>query len=219
MRLTGLILLVLGLLGAIVGTFSGCGSLFSWNGRHVIETAALAEGPNARALTPVEGRRYTLAVEVVFDREGLAVNDGVTQVEAKLPLVVRVKDGTGGSLAGVTGWLDPNEPPNVLYGQSAREARVMPELRVERLVGPFFVSSRTPVAIDIDLGADRVGRARIHERRLVIHDDALPGSIKRAFAIAALGSVAFVAGGVVLIVGIVRRRMNNRLGRAKGKVV
>jgi hypothetical protein len=217
-RLTGLILLFLGLLAAIVGTFTGCGSLFSWNGRHPVKTTDLADGKSSQTFEPEAGQRYTVGVEVVFDREGLEQREGVTQVEAKMPLVVRVSS-SGGKLAETTGWLDPNEPPNVLYGHAAKESRAMPELRVERLVGPFGVSSTAPVAVDVDLGPDRVGRARILARRLVVYDDRLPGSIKRAFFVAGLGAILFVAGVVVLVVGIVKKRARNRVGVAGRNVL
>jgi hypothetical protein len=207
-RAAGVFLLLLGLLASVVGLFSGCGSLFSWNGRHAIDVQTLPEGPSSRTLVPEPGRRYTLSVQVVFDREGLTKRDGVIVVEAKMPLVVRVKDPAGTTLAEVTGWLDPNEPPNVLFGQTARESMRGPtsDLYVERSVGPCIAASATPVSVDVDLGPDRVDAAQILARRLVIHDDALPSSIRNAFVVAAGGVVAFVAGLVIVVIGWFRRR-------------
>jgi hypothetical protein len=223
----------LGILMLVVGMFNGCGALFTWNGRHPIAVVPLPstlsslpappdvsgvggeEAPVTHTLTPVPGRRYTLIVEAVFDREGLAKGaDGVTIVEAKMPLVVRAKDGAGTSLAQVAGWLDPNEPPNVLYGQAAHESihRRGPtaDLSVTRLVGPFTAASASPITVEVSLGADRLGRAEVLSRRLVIHDDAVPGAIRNAFIVAGAGAVAFLAGLVVIAVEWFRRRTGGR---------
>lgn len=215
MRLVGVVLLLVGLLAVVVGTFSGCGTLFSWNGRHPIDAMDLPEGATVRSLVPEPGRRYTVSVQVVFDREGLDTHEGVTLVEAKQPLVVRVKDAAGTVRAEVVGWLDPNEPPNVLYGQSAKNplphsTKPMPELVVERLVGPFIASDKAPLSVQVDLGADRIGHARIAERRLVFYDDAMPPRIWNAFLVAGAGGAAFFIGAVLLVVGWWRRRRGPR---------
>jgi len=213
-RLVGVVLLVLGLVAAVAGTFSGCGALFSWNGRHPIDVVPLAgEGPTTDKLVPDPGRRYTLSVQVVFEREGLPEEEGMPIVHAKMPLVVRVKDPMGTTLAETVGWLDPAEPPNVLYGQAAREGRgPMPELLVERLVGPFSASSNAPLTASVELGADRVGTARILARRLVVYDDRLPPSIRSSFVIAGAGALAFIAGVVLLAIGWFRRRETRKRG-------
>lgn len=213
MRIVGVILLVLGLVAAVAGTFSGCGALFSWNGRHPIESVPLAEGSTTQTLVPEPGRRYTLSVRVVFDREGLPKEEGVvTHVEAKMPLVVRVKDPMGTTIAETVGWIDPNEPPNVLYNQAVREPGrgPVPELSVERVVGPFSAASNAPLAVHVELGADRVGTARITSRRLVIHDDRMPPTIRNAFIIAGAGAAGFLAGLVLLVVGWFKRRRRAR---------
>ena len=228
MRIVGVVLLVLGLVTAVAGTFGGCGSLFSWNGRHPISAVPLGEGPTTESVVPVPGRRYTLSVQVVFDREGLPKNEGVTHVVAKMPLVVRVKDPMGTSLAETTGWIDPNEPPNVLYGQAVRETEhrpglpqdrrtesAVPELVVERLVGPFAAASDAPLSVYVDVGADRVGSARIAARRLVIHDDRMPPNIRSSFVAAAAGVIAFFTGLVLLVVGWFRR---SRAPRKQGGI-
>ena len=229
MRIIGVVLLVLGLVAAVAGTFSGCGSLFSWNGRHPISVVSLDEGPITLELVARPGRRYTLSIQVVFEREGLLKEEGVTHVEAKMPLVVRVKDRMGTSLAEATGWLDPSEPPNVLYGQAARESEprpgvpaaapgsrgAPPELVVERLVGPFSASSDAPLSIHVDVGADRVGTARIASRRLVVHDDRMPPNIRSSFIVAGVGLIAFLAGAVLVLVGWFKRR---RMPRKRGGI-
>jgi hypothetical protein len=206
-RLLGFVLLAFGLVTIVAGTISGCGALFSWNGRHAVDERALDATPVAYPFRPEAGRRYTLAVQVVFDREGLPRRDGSVVVEAKMPLVVRARDEAGTKLAELTGWLDPEQPPNVLYGQSARQSRgPMPELVVERVVGPFITASTAPLTIEVDIGPDRVGTTRVVARRLVIHDDATPPTVRNAFLAAGGGGVAFVAGIVVLIRGWFRRR-------------
>jgi hypothetical protein len=218
-----LVLLLVGLVGGVVATFMGFGSLFAWNGRHAVDVVPLGEGPTSRKLVTEPGRRYTVSVQVVFDREGLPKREGVTVVEATMPLVVRVKDPAGTVRAEVTGWLDPNEPPNVLYGQAAHEARSphpstpthagMPELVVERLVGPFISSDRGPLDVNVDLGPDRIGVARVLERRLVIYDDTLPPNIRNAFIVAGAGVAAFIAGAALIVVGWFRRRGTTRKRR------
>jgi len=210
MRIAGALLVLLGIVAAVTGTFMGCGSLFSWNGRHPVETRPLGAGEVAdtQPLVPVPGRRYTVSVVVVFDREGVERQDGVAVVHAKMPLVVRVKDAAGTTLAEATGWLDPEEPPNVLYGQAAHESMrgPTPELAVERLVGPFNAASAAPLAVSVTLGPDRVGATRIASRRLVVYDDATPPSIKNHFIVAGSGVLAAVVGIVLLVAGWFRRR-------------
>lgn len=220
MRITGLALLFVGLIALIVGTMSGCNTLFSWNGRHTVDAAALTEGHTTRALSPEPGRRYTVSIRLLFDRDSVELRDGVADVHAAFPLVVRVTDKQHTVRAEVSGWLDPSEPPNVLYGQAVKEA-AMPytELSVERLVGPFIASSADPLSIDVDLGPDRVGRARVLERRLVVYDDALPPQIRHAFMLAGGGAVVFVAGAVLTIRGWLRRRRDSgRTGRKRGGI-
>jgi hypothetical protein len=208
MRLPGLVLVAIGLVSLVVGMATGCGSLFSWNGRHATYAEPIGDAALHHELTPQAGRRYTVSVEVAFSREGLPSHDGVVDVDAKMPLVVQVKDASGTSIIRAAGWLDPHEPPNVLYGhaEQPRAGRPLPELVVVRLVGPFLVSSVAPISIDVNLGPDRVGTAKILERRLVIHDDAWPAAVRNAFLLAGGGAVALVVGIVLLVVGWFRRR-------------
>jgi hypothetical protein len=217
-RLTGAVILLVGLVTAVVGAFRGCGALFAWNGRHAIAVDSLAASPFSRTLVPEAGCRYTLSIQVVFDREGLPVREGVVVVEAKMPLVVRVKDGAGTTLAETNGWLDPNEPPNVLYGQAATAGRSVAhaaELVVERLVGPFAVSSGAPISVDVNLGPDRLGSARILDRRLVIHDDRLPSAIHNSFVVGAIGATSSVVGVALLLVGWLQRRSRGNRDRRR----
>lgn len=214
MRALGLALTLIGLLVTIVASFTGCNALFAWNGRHPVIVEALGEGVATHSFTAVGGKRYTIGVQVVFDREGLEMKDGSVVVEAEMPLVIRVRDQAKTTLAETIGFLDPSKPPNVLYGQSARprERGPMPELVVERLLGPFTAASDAPLLVDTNLGADHVGSARILERRLVIHDDALPPSIRNAFLLASAGLVSFISGLVVVVLGWLRTRRKPRKG-------
>lgn len=127
-------------------------------------------------------------------------------VSAKLPIIARIVDARGATVAETTGWIDPEEPPTVLYGThpSPRLAGVT-ELVAERLVGSFPASSADPFEIRIDLGPDRTKKAKIAETRIVVYDDVTPPSIKRALGAAAVGGVAVVAGLGILFVGFFRR--------------
>lgn len=217
-RILGVLLALIGLLAVVIGVFTGFGSLFAWNGRHAVEVHPIGDVALIKTFVPEPGRRYTLGVQAVFDREGLERREGVVIVDAKMPLVVRVKDDVGTTVAEAVGWLDPNERPNVLYGHAAREAPKMPELVVERLVGPFHVSSPTPLSIEANLGPDRVGKARIVARRLVIHDDAWPASVRNAFVAAGLGVVGFVVGLLLAIAGWIRSRTQRRASRRASRM-
>ncbi len=215
MRLFRVVLVYLGLVMLVVGTFNGCSTLFTWNGRHPLAVVPLADEAVTHTLTPAAGRRYTLSVEVVFDREGLdATEDGIASVQAQLPLVVHVTDAAGTSLANVVGTLDPNESPNVLYGKGAHEGMRggMPELVAARLIGPFAATSPSSIRIDVTLGADRLAAAPITARRLVIHDDAWPSPIRNAFLVAGIGAVVLFSGTVLVVRGWIRdaRRQRRR---------
>lgn len=195
MRIIGTLLVAVGLLLLVSGSLLGCGALFSWDGKHLIETHALeSEKPFVQTMTPEPGRRYSFAVQIVFER---------TEVPpaAKLSIVGRIVDKSGTKLGETIGWIDPDEPPTVVYGihQSS-------ELRAERLVGAFHASTRDPVEVRVELGADRTGTTRILERRLVVYDDVTPSPIKRALWGAAAGGVLFVAGIAVLFASFFRGR-------------
>jgi hypothetical protein len=209
-RSIGFLLVIVGLVATVIGVASGCGSLFSFNGRHRIEVHPLILGtPLHQAFPGKSGKRYTLAVQVVFAREGLVESNGALVVEAKLPLMASLED------AKLVGWLDPSEPPTVLYGQStnpnARQPKAEgggagpPELAAERLIGPYLAPFDRDLTFVVDLGPDRVGRAQVKEVRVVVYDDKLPTSITVAFVAAAAGVVALSGGTLLLLFGLLRR--------------
>lgn len=195
MRILGSLLLVVGLLLLVSGSLLGCGALFSWNGKHLVETRTLeSDKPFVHTLEPEPGRRYSFAVQVVFERTE-------TAPAAKISIVARVVDKSGAKLGETIGWIDPDEPPTVVYGIHQAS-----ELLAERVIAAFHASSRDPVEIRVELGADRTGTTRILERRLVVYDDVTPAPIKRALWGAAAGGVLFVAGILVLFGSFFRRR-------------
>ncbi len=213
MRRLGLLLLVLGLVAVVIGTASGCGTFFSFNGRHPVATHALVLGTPVRQTFPAKaGLRYTLAVHVVFEREDLPVSNGLFVVEAQLPIVASLEDASGVAITKAVGFIDPNEPPTVLYGADAnpnqrRPSGVAPrELVAERLVGSYTAPSDRDVTYAVDLGPDRIGKAKVKETRLVIYDDKLPASITVAFVAAGAGAVSFVVGAIMLLFSLFRPR-------------
>lgn len=186
---------------------SGCGSLFAFNGRHPIAVSPLTPGtPLVQSVPGKRDRRYTLAIQVVFDRDGVPEESGALHVEAKFPLAATLED------AKINGWLDPNEPPSVLYGQSTNPNAgrpkdvAPPELVVERLVGPVLATTDHALALSVDLGTDRVNRAHIQEARVVLYDDALPPPITLAFGAAAAGAAALLCGLVLFVSTLARKR-------------
>ena len=216
-------LVALGLVALVTGIASGCGTLFSFNGRHALLVEPLVPGVPLRKAFPAKaGRRYTLAVHVVFEREGLTEVDGQVVVEAKMPLMASIEDTSGVAVARAVGWLDPNEPPTVLYGHGSEAHQRRPmgvapaELVAERLVGPITPALDRDVTYVVDLGADRVGKAALKGARVVIYDDTLPRSISLAFIAAAAGALAVVAGSILLFFGLFRSR---RGGKRRGQVV
>lgn len=209
----GFLLLFFGLVGIVVGVASGCGSLFSFNGRHPLAVYPLELGKPVRSTFPAkEGKRYTLAIHVVFEREGLAEENGQVLVEAKLPLVAAIEDTSGVAVVKIVGWLDPSEPPTVLYGHASASTQRRPmgvppaELVAERLLGPYTVPAARDVVYTVDLGPDRIGKAPVKEARIALYDDALPRSITFAFLGASAGAVAFLIGAIMLLLGVVRAR-------------
>lgn len=206
-RRLGLFLVVAGLVATVIGIASGCGSLFSFNGRHPILLHGLSPGTPLRQAFPAKaGRRYTLAVQIVFEREGLAESNGALVVEAQFPLVATLESTT----VKTVGWIDPNEPPNVLYGQSANPHVRRPrgagpvELVVERLVGPYVATADGELRYVVDLGPDRLAKAPVKEARVVIYDDTLPSSVTVAFVAAGAGVIAFISGTILLLLGLLR---------------
>lgn len=230
MRLTGTALLLAGLLLLAGGLFFGCGSFFSWNGRHPIATGDIELGtPVTRTLPVRAGRRYTLAVQVVFEREGLPEENGALVVRAKLPLSASIKSPRSGEGPAISGWLDTELPPTTLYGQAAEIERQRrpagsppPELVAERLLGPYTAPDDGEAAFAVDLGRARalgeVGGgpasppARIRQARLAVYDDQMPSSVRLPFHAAGAGGLCVLAGAVLLgsalFRGGARRRKN-----------
>jgi hypothetical protein len=210
-RLTGSLLALGGLVLLVVGLFMGCGSLFAWNGRHPVEVVALTPGtPLSHVVEPVPGRRYTVSVQVIFDR---AAGDAA----AKMPLVARIHDGHGALLAETVGWLDPDSAPTVMLGThpSPRQSDET-ELVAERIVGAFPASKRERVSVAVDLGSDQSGGGRILGARAVIYDDVIPPSIKGLLGLAAVGALGSVAGFTLLVASFFRgRRRRGGVRRAE----
>jgi hypothetical protein len=210
-RGVGLVVFLIGLVLVGGGLFVGCGSLFSWNGRHPVAVSPLTLGtPAQRTLRVKGGQRYTLAVQVVFERDGLAEQGGALVVEAKMPLAASIKGPTGDGPE-VVGWLDPAEPPTTLFGHAA-DAETQrrpngsppPELAAQRMLGPYLAPGDGEATFAVTLGPDRVGRARIREARAVVFDDVMPSSVKWPFYAAGAGGVATAAGLGLLVVGLFR---------------
>jgi hypothetical protein len=202
----------------ITCALNGCNTLFAWNGRHAIQSQTLIEGHTHTQVTTELNRRYTIAVQAIFDPEHVGDSNGMAAAEAKLSLVVKAQDPGGQTMAELKGWLDPNEPPNVFYTRPLKERSR--EIRVERLVSPFQAATVETIGIDVDLGEDRIGQYPILEKRLVIYDDALPSPIRNAVIGLVAGGLAWIAGVAVLLVGWSRgRRKRKRSGLPRAEVV
>ena len=216
-RRLGFVFVIVGLVAAIVGTASGCGAFFTFSGRHPILTAPLVAGtPLRQTIAAKAGRRYTLAVQVVFERTGLGQTNGALVVEAQLPLVASLET------AQVTGTLDPSEPPNVLYGQSANpnvrgpRGAAAQELMVERLVGPWRAPSDREIACTVEIGPDRLARARIREARIIVYDDRLPTAITCALAVGGGGVMTLISGTILVVFS---RRRARRSGARRQAIL
>jgi hypothetical protein len=216
-------LVAIGLVAMVTGVASGCGSLVSFNGRHPVAVEPLVPGVPLRKAFPAKaGKRYTLAIQVVFEREGLPELNGQAVLEAKLPLMASIEDTSGVAVAKAVGWIDPNEPPTVLMGRAADAQQRRPhgtppaELVAERLLGPIAPAIDRDVTYTIDLGTDRIGKTALKEARLVLYDDTLPRSITVAFVAAGAGTVAFGLGVILLFFGLFR---STRGGKRRGQVV
>lgn len=217
MRLVALALVFLGIVATAAGAVVGCTTIFASNERHRVAAHELPlEAPLGQSFQAKRGTRYTLGVQVVFDREGLPEKDGALVVEARLPLVAVVKDAAGEEVAKAVGWLDPAEPPTFLSGHAAHFPRAMkevPELVAERLVGPFTSPRDEAMRLEVRLGGDvsaaeRPGAtpSRIAKTRVVLYDDALPGAVVLAVVVAVLGLGATLAGVALLMSGLFRKR-------------
>lgn len=204
----------------------GCGTLFSWNGRHPIAVHELtADKPLHATIDARAGRRYTIGIHAVVDRQGLVEEHGIPVVEAKLPFVASINDSAGTQVVRSAGWLDPHEPPTVLYGNGHNvdkqhaPGEPPPELVIERLVGPWPSAQNQPISFDATLGEDRVQKVRIASGRVVVYDDAYPTSIKVAFSVAATGAVICAVGVMLLLLRGVRSLLSRRGGNRRRKNV
>lgn len=220
MRAAVLVVFFVGLVALAGGLFMGCGSLFAWNGRHPIAVAPITIGtPAQQTLAVRANRRYTLAVQVVFDKEGLEERSGLLFVDAKMPLDASIK-GTTGEPQQVSGSLDPNEPPTTLFGhrtdpEGQRHARGAPppELAAQRMIGPFRPYADGEATFAVHVGPDRVGRATIREVRAVIYDDQMPAAVKLPFAAAGIGAAMTALGLGFLVTGFLRRKRGGQRAR------
>ena len=206
-------LVAVGLVALVVGIASGCGTLFSYNGKHPIAVQSFASSTPLRHTFPAKaGRRYSIAVHVVFDRDAVPDSNGQLVVEARFPLVASIEDGAGLPAAKVVGWLDPSEPPTVLYGHVASASQRRPmgagpeELVAERLVGPYMPAQDRDVTYAVELGADLIAKVPVRETRVVVYDDALPSAIGVAFAVAGVGALALITGVILLFLGLFTAR-------------
>lgn len=198
----------------------GCGSLFAWNGRHPVAVAPLTIGAPAQQVVPVRaGRRYSLAVQVVFEREGLEEKNGLLVVDAKMPFEASIEGATG-EPARASGWLDTHEAPTALFGhhtdpdaQRHAPGTPPPELAAQRMIGPFLSRRDGEATFAARLGADAVGTARIREVRAVVYDDQLPTAVKLPLAGAVVGAVLTLGGLVALVVGYARRKRGGKRPR------
>jgi len=206
----GFFLLFAGLVAIAVGGFVGCGTLFTFNGRHAVAEWDLAPGtPIEKSFGATRTARYTLAIQVVFDRGDVEQTIDGADPHAHLPLVATLVDGDGNTPVKAVGWLDPNEPPTVLFGRSVdprMRGNAVPELAAERLVGPWRAPREETVKVNVDLGKDKDERGtRILAARAVLYDDANPTAMKAGFALAGAGVLAFVVGVVLSLRGVARR--------------
>lgn len=226
-RALGFLLVLVGVIAVAAGSVVGGGVVFSWRGRHPVATYDLAIGAPLRAKFHAKrGVRYTAGIQVVFEREKLARQNGQLVVEAYMPLVAVLRDADGDAKAKTVGWLDPTEPPTVLYGVAEhRGVGPVPEVVAERIVGPFPSPRDETMSIEVDLGPNRGREAAggsppagavesagspIGKARVVLYDDAYPPSVPLAFGVAALGAVVGLAGVVVLMAGFFGKKRGIR---------
>lgn len=224
MKHLGIFLLALGAVAGTIGWFLGCASLFSWNGRHPIAVYPLTIGTPLHETIPASAStRYTFAVQVVFDRNGLDEKDGSLVVDAKFPLVATLTDASRTTVLKVADWIDPAVPPSVLYGQvHGAEAQHAPgapptELLVERLLGPWPSAMHQDLTFEATVGPDKVGKARVLDSRVIVYDDGFLPSMKVGFGFFAGGVLLFGAGVVVVAVRGIRRYLSRGGGNRRRK--
>jgi hypothetical protein len=215
MRKLGAIVLFLGIVLATIGGFAGCGSLFTWNGKHPIAVYEMELGkPLMQKFDVVHGRRYVAGVQVLFDRKDLPFENGEIIVSARMPLVAQLSDGHGGQVAQTTGWLDPNEPPTFLHGRGVRTG----DLAAERLVGPWTAVRNETATVYVRLDEDPAG-SRVASVRVVLYDDRTPTGIILGLVAQGSGILAIVVGIGMLLLGWFRASRKRRDGISSLRVV
>ena len=223
MRRLGVLVFFLGVVGCSVGGFVGCGTLFSWNGRHPVALHDIELGkPLHTTFSAVRGRRYAAGVQVVFDRAELPVKDGEIVVETRLPLVAWIADDSGAYAAQTTGWLDPDEPPTVLHGRGA-PPKSKGELVAERLVGPWTPKRDQTGTLDVRLDDDHATpddvRARVVATRVVLYDDRAPTAVIAGFVGIGAGVIAVIVGLAMFALGSFRAARARRDGISGLRIV
>jgi hypothetical protein len=207
-----LVLVFVGVVALASGIFAGCSAVLAWSGRRPLAVYPLTPGTPLSTTFPAKREtRYTVGVQVVFDERGGAL-------EAKMPLVARMVDDGGQVSSNVVGWIDPAEPPTVVFGHADKapaDRRRSNEAVVERAVGPWACARTQTARLDVDLGPDRVGRNEVREARVVLYDDALPAPILAGFGGGAAGAVAMLVGLIGLLRG--RRRHGRRISPHAGR--
>lgn len=215
MRKLALVLVLLGLVLLGGGLFFGCGFYAEWDGRSVVLERPVTLGQRVSAdVDAIVGRRYTFAARVEVDGREVPQEEaskGASSLELQMPFTMRLFDRDGQSLQTQTGFLS-HEPPTLVYGDptggaSGRGGR---GVVAERFVGPYPSAGPQRLHVELDLGPDRVGRARIADAKLVVYDDAMPSRIRRPFAAAALGMILLMGGIGAWMVAFAKRRL--RLG-------
>lgn len=207
--------MVVGLAAAVISIASAVESLYSDKGCHPVAVFSLQPGvPLRETFAAKSGKRYLLGLQVYFERDGLAESEGAHVVRAQFPVRASLED------TKIIGWLNPEEPPTVLYDRTT-DPTVRPEgidpneLVAERTVGPYLAPSDRQLAFDVDLGIDRIATAKQKHARVVVYNDALPRSITLRFVAGAGGATAFIAGAFWLFVNFFRARSRTRQRRPR----
>lgn len=208
-----LVLLGLALFGG--GLFFGCGFYAEWDGRNVVLERPVTPGtPISADIDAFVGRRYTFSARVEIDGREVSAEDaakGASAVELQMPFAMRLSNGDKQVLLTQTGFLS-QEPPTLVYGDPAggTSGRGGRGVVAERFLGPYPSAGPQKLHVDLELGQDVLGRARIADAKLVIYDDATPARIRRPFAASGVGLLALFAGGVLGLVAFARRRLRLR---------
>lgn len=215
MRTITIALLVLGVVLLGGGLFFGCGFYAEWNGRNVVLETPLTPGtPVSAEVDAMPSRRYTFSARVTVDGRDLpeeTASKGASALELSMPFAMQLRNGDGQTVQEQSGFLS-NQPPTSVYGDptggaSGRGSRA---IVAERFLGPYPSAGPQKLHVELDLGADQLGKARLADARLVVYDDAMPPRVRRAFGAAGVGAVAFFAGLVGALVLLARKYLRTR---------